>query len=226
MFYGGELVYVILAPLAIVGVIVLAIVALAGRSDADSRGERAYVLYLSLVSFIALFTVLFALTDLASTATEALVDGPEECVEPFDPACLESGSFQTEVGGELRTRSIVNTAGVALAAGAVLLFHRRRSQALASDPGFPGSAGARTFTAYLYAVCFVAMATVLVAAAITLPALVRVVAPGLTALGSSGAERDSALTDLVPALVAGGGAVVIYLFHWREAEGLRRGDAG
>ena len=45
-----------------------AILALSGRSDPDSRGDRPYVLYLSLVSYIALFTALFAVVDLASTA--------------------------------------------------------------------------------------------------------------------------------------------------------------
>lgn len=217
MFYG-ELAYVILAPLTILGVIVLAILALAGRSEPDARGERAYVLYLSLVSFIALFTLLFACVALATTATHATLDGGAECIDPFDPACLEGpGDF----GEELRVRDALNAGAVAAVAGGVLLYHRRRSRSLVEDPAFPGSAGARTFLAYLYAVAFTAMVIALASAAVALPALVRTIAPGLTALNGSSAERDAALTDLAPALVAAGAALVTYLTHWRAADRLR-----
>lgn len=226
MFFG-ELIYVILAPLTILGVVVLAILALSGRSEPDARGDRAYVLYLSLVSFIALFTALFALVSLGSTATHALLDGGGGggCVDPYDPACIGNPSgFEPEFGGEMRTRDVLNAMGVVLAAGGVLLFHRRRSQQLVREPGFIGSSGARTFTAYLYAVAFTAVAILLGAAAVGLPALVRAIAPGLTALSESSTERDAALTDLVPALVAAGGAAVMYVLHWRAAERMRRGE--
>lgn len=219
MFYGSELAYVILAPLAVVGVIVLAIVALAGRNELDSRGERAYVLYLSLVSFVALFTLLFALVNLASTLTQIVLD-PSPIEQPYvgDPG------FTIDFQDEYRTRDALNALAALIVAGAILFAHRRRTQSLVDDAGFAGSAGARTFTAYLFAVSFVAMAILLVAAAVALPALIRAVIPGLTAFESNSAEREAALTDLVPALVAGGGAVVIYLTHWREAHRLRAGD--
>ncbi len=226
MFYG-EVVYAILTPLAIVGLLVLAILALAGRGEPDARGDRAYVLYLSLVSFIALFTLLFAIVDVSSTATGALlVDDSDACtVDPFSPECAGPGfEIDSHGSGEARTRDLLNTAGVALAAGAVLLFHRRLTRAHVEEPGFGASPGARTFTAYLYAVAFTAVLTFVVAAAIALPALVRSVAPGLTSTGSSTSERDAALTDLVPALVAAGGAAVIYVTHWRAAHRLRRGE--
>lgn len=227
MFYG-DVVYAILTPLAMVGLIVLAILALAGRGEPDARGERPYVLYLSLVSFIALFTLLFAIVDLSSTATEAiLVEGSDACaVDPFSPECAGPGfEIDSPSGGEARTRDLLNTGGVALVAGAVLFFHRRLTREHVAEPGFGASAGAKTFTAYLYAVAFTAMITVVVAASIAVPALVRSVAPGLTAAGSSSSERDAALTDLVPALVAAAGGVVIYLTHWRAAHRLRHGDA-
>lgn len=224
MFYGG-LAYAILAPLAIVGVIVLAILALSGRSEPDTRGDRAYVLYLSLISFIALFTLFFALVSLASTAGDALfVDDADVCADPYSPECLGGSGFDSgRPGGELRARDVLDSVGIAIAAGAVLVFHRKRSSDLLAEPGFAGSAGARTFTAYLYAVAFTAMAIFIGAVAVGVPAVVRTVAPGLTALGSNSAERDAALSDLVPALVAGGGAVLIYLTHWKAAPRLRRG---
>lgn len=224
MFYGDVL-YAILTPMAIVGLLVLAILALGGRGEADARGERAYVLYLSLVSFIALFTLLFAIVDLSSTATEAiLVEDADVCaVDPLSPECAGPGfEIDSPSGDEARTRDLLNTGGVALAAGAVLVFHRRLTREHAAEPGFGTSAGARTFTAFLYAVAFTAVLTFVIAAAIALPALVRSIAPGLTAAGSSRSERDAALTDLIPALVAAGGAVLIYLAHWRAANRLRR----
>ena len=221
MFYG-ELLYVILVPLTILGLVVLAILALSGRSDPDSRGDRPYVLYLSLVSYLALFTVLFALVDLASTAMDAVVgNGPEHLY----PSYIGSGPTpDLDFEGELRTRAALNSGAIALAAGAVLLFHQKRSRRLVHEPGFAGSSGARTFSAYLYAVAFTSMAIVLAAGALALPALVRTVAPGLTAIESSTAERDSALSDLVPALVAGAGAGAIYVIHWRAATRLRHGE--
>lgn len=227
MFYG-EVIYATIAPLAVLGVIVLAILALSGRSEPDLRGDRPYVLYLSLVSFVALFTLLFAVVDLAATASDTLIDTDEvrlECELGTSPQeCF--GDFESALGGEQRTRDAINSGAVALVAGGVLLFHRGRSRSLVVDSGFTGSPGARTFTAYLYSVAFVALAIVIVAMAIALPALVRAIAPGITALGSTSAERDRALSDLVPALVAAGGAAVIYLTHWRAADRLRGGAEG
>lgn len=224
MFYGA-FVYGILAPLMILGVIVLAILALSGRSEPDARGDRPYVLYLSLVSFIALFTVLFGVVSIGSTATHSLLDdgGGSECIDPADPACFGGQGFEPAYGGERRAGEILNSIGVVAVAAGVLVFHRRLSRQVVDDPGFAGSAGGRTFTAYLYAVAFTAMVVLLAAAAVALPALIRTIAPGLTAVGESSTERDAALLDLVPALVAGAGAAVIYLTHWRAATGLRRG---
>lgn len=220
MFYGGAL-YSTIAPLAILGMIVLAILALSGRSEADARGERAYVLYLSLVSFVALFTLLFALVDLGSTAIDSLVD-EVGCVDPAQPGCFDDFGG-SGYGGEPAARGVINSVAVALVAGAVLVFHRRRSQDLVRDEAFRRSAGARTFTAYLYAVAFTAMVILLVAAAISLPAALGVIAPGLTAPDSTELERNSSLRALVPALLAAGGAALIYVGHWREADRLRRG---
>lgn len=220
MFYG-ELLYVILAPLTILGVVVLAILALSGRSDPDSRGDRPYVLYLSLVSYIALFTALFALVDLAANAVDGILGVGAEPPQPYFGPGPEPAF---DVDTELRIRDALNAGALALAAGAVLLFHQSRSRRLVHEPGFAGSSGARTFTAYLYAVAFTSIAVLLGAAAVSVPALVRTVAPGLTALEDSTSEREAALSDLLPALVAGAGAGAIHVIHWRAANRLRHGE--
>lgn len=224
----GELT-VLVGPMTVLGVIVLAIVALAGgRSEPDTRGERAYVLYLALVSFVAMFTMLFALSALSSPAIEAVVENADPCAaNPSSPECFGAppAGFEPE-GDEANVRAAINAAGVAVAAGVILLLHRGRTRRLLADPGFPGSAGARTFNAYLYAVSFTALAVLLVGAAIAIPAVVRVIAPSLVTTGSSSAERDAALTGLVPSLVLALGAALVYLTHWRAADRLRRPTGG
>lgn len=227
MFFG-ELV-VLIGPMTVLGVIVLAIVALAGgRSETDTRGDRAYVLYLALVSFVALFTLLFALSALSSPAIQTLVTDADPCVEnPSSPECFNAPpGFIVDGGDEPRIRAAINAGGVAIAAGVILLLHRGRTRKLVEDPGFSGSVAARTYTAYLYAVSFTALAVLLVAAAVAIPAAVRVIAPGVVAAGSASFERDGALTALVPALVALMGALLIYLTHWRTADRLRRPSEG
>lgn len=226
MFYGG--LELVVLPLAVLGVVVLAIVALAGaRGEPDTRGERAHALYVALVSFVAIFTLLFALTQVAESVAEMVIDPEIDCSEGFAPECYEEVSLGTPPTAidvpdqtERRTRDALNAAAVALVAGAVLWFHRRRSD----DLGELGPVPARTFNAYLYAVSFTAMLVLLVVGAIVLFTLVRVAVPDAVSTASSGTERDNALVDLAPSLTGVAGAALIYVRHWRAAGRLRRGE--
>jgi hypothetical protein len=235
MLYGGlELVIV---PLTLLGVVVLSILALAGgRAEPDTGGRRAYVLYLSLVSFVALFTVLFAaMTTTAAIANMAFKDTDSvDCSDPYNysPECYSGSPGSEEFGLDpsfsdaeeaRRARDAITGAAVGIAAAIILLLHRRKTRELLNEPDFGSSPGARTFTAYLYAVSFTAVVILLAAVAMALLALVRVAIPDVVTAGSSGAERDDGLVQLVPSLVVAGGALLIYVTHWRVAGRLRGG---
>ena len=212
-------------PLAILGIVVLGIIALSGgRGEPDPAGDRAYSLYLSLVSYVAMFTLLIAVAAIMSTAGETLVDA-----KPYVDEFGSGGVLYPEPapgGGEERARDAITGGAVALVAALVLLVHRRRSRSFVGGEGFLRSPARRTHVAYLYAVAFTAIAVVLVAGAIALNAGVRAAAPGTVSGGPSGAERDAAITDLFPALTLSLGAGLIYVTHRRAADRLRDPSEG
>lgn len=87
----------------VIALIVIAVAALAnGRREPDPGGHRPYSLYLVLMTFVALFTTLFALYRVASSATRAAVgaDHTGECTRgPGYISCRStSGGFSQESG--------------------------------------------------------------------------------------------------------------------------------
>jgi hypothetical protein len=70
-FLGG---FGILFSVLPVGLIVLAIVAVAGRREPDPTGARLYVFYLAAVTFVALFVVLFSLFATTSALSRLAFD--------------------------------------------------------------------------------------------------------------------------------------------------------
>ncbi|MDQ3957451.1 MAG: hypothetical protein M3273_03920 [Actinomycetota bacterium] len=229
MFGGLEL---IILPLTLLGVIVLAVVALAGgRGDAGRPGERAHVLYVSIVSFIAIFTILFAFLTVTMNVSKLLFEdagqSPQRCVTtPTGTTCdllPEENPFGDDAD-DAATTNAVNAAAIGAAAAAVLLIHRRKSQAMLSEIGFVESAGARTFVAYLYAVAFTAMLIVLVAGGLALFAVFRVSAPGVSGFDAD-VERDAGITQLVSSGLLAIAAAFVYRAHARLADRLRKGDA-
>ncbi|MDQ3953532.1 MAG: hypothetical protein M3279_11315 [Actinomycetota bacterium] len=223
MFYA-QLPFLV-EPLAILGIVVLGIIALSGgRGEPDPGGDRAYVLYLSLVSYVAMFTLLFAVAAIISAAGETLVDAEPHVDEFGSTVVLSPQSPPGE--GEQRARDAITGGAVALVAGLVLLVHRRRSGSFVDGEGFARSPARRTHVAYLYAVAFTAVAVVLVAGALALIAGVRAAAPGTVSSGASSLERDAAITDLFPALTLSLGAGLIYLIHRRAADRFRGTSEG
>ena len=239
--YGG--LELLLIPLALVGLVVLAVVALAGnRGDPDPHGHRPRALYLCLVTFVALFTLVYAAqTVVSALANLALIDLgdaaglSEMCqVDPLHPECRTGGVSQfvnvfedasPEAQEAAWARDALDGLAVALAALAVLGWHRRRWAETLGDEKFSSSPGVRTYDAYLHAVSFTAMIVLLVAGAAALFAIARVVVPGVVSDGASGAERDAGLVQLLGALTAGGVAAAVYLSHWRRIKPLRTAPA-
>jgi hypothetical protein len=115
-----------------------------------------------------------------------------------------------------RIRSAVQAGLVAIAAGLVLLFHARRADELVHDPAFAEGPARRTYHVYLYAVCFVAILTTLVAGAVAVYGLFRIIAPGTSGFGPHNVERNDGIHQLVTSGVLGLVAGAIFHFHWRR----------
>jgi hypothetical protein len=121
-----------------------------------------------------------------------------------------------------RIRSAVMAGLVAIAAGLVLLFHARRAEELVHDPAFAEGPARRTYHVYLYAVCFVAILTTLVAGAFAVYGLFRIIAPGTSGFGPHNGERNEGIHELVTSGLLALVAVAIFHFHWRRVPGRAR----
>jgi ABC-type nickel/cobalt efflux system permease component RcnA len=70
---------------------------------------------------------------------------------------------------------------------------------------------------YLYAVCFVAVLVTLIAGALAIFGIVRIVAPGVTGFSSASAERTQGIVQLVSTGVLAIAAYGLFRIHWRRA---------
>jgi hypothetical protein len=118
-----------------------------------------------------------------------------------------------------RIRSAVQAGLVAIAAGLVLLFHARRADELVHDPAFAEGPARRTYHVYLYAVCFVAILTTLVAGAVAVYGLFRIIAPGTSGFGPHNVERNEGIHQLITSGVLAFVAGAIFHVHWRRVPG-------
>lgn len=217
MFGGFEF---FLFPIVILGLLAMGVAALVGgRREDDPLGRRPFTIYLSAVSFIALFALLFSLFSAISALgkiafTEGMIT-PDGCISgPGYTECstsvssgaeFESGEtelFPNTVGEPDHTveiRTIVQQIAIAIAALLVLLFHSRRLRSLAQEPTFSGSAAERSYLNYLYSVCFATILIALGSGGAFLFAAFRAAAPGVTSFGSGGSDtyREAALAELL-----------------------------
>jgi len=235
MFFGLEF----LIPLAFLGLIVLALTQVASdRKEPDPTGRRPYSIYLFVVTFVVLFVALFSLTAVVSSVVRLALPERrfEDALTPQSPPVFEPPpedftggpvyeGFESFDPNVERTRQAIQSGLIFVAAGLVLLFHARRIRDLEAAGSLVDGPTRRSYPAYLYAVCFVAVLIVLVAGALALFGAVRIAAPGATGFGPESAERDEGIAQLVSsgllALVAYG----LFLFHWRRVSVLRAGPA-
>ena len=222
---GGLASAVFAAAVLPLGVIVLAIVAVAGgRAEPDPLHERPAALYLTAVSFLAVFALLFAVFGLAQGILNLTVNHNESPAlfgrsqTTFGSSSSSSG-FSSSTAPLIRTpsehdgdyRTIVGALVVAFFAAGLFIIHRAWLQKwLADRTGGPGS---RVWHTYLYVACFFALFIAVIAAGSMLYAVFRFAAPGVTRTGT----RGEAVVSLFTAAVLGAGAAGVFLLHWNDS---------
>jgi hypothetical protein len=209
-------------PIALLTLVVALVIA---RREPDPAGGGIYGVYVFLVSFIALFAVLFAATAAVTAVVKLFQNAPQH--SPLgDLGGMMGGGLGSDVlglGGRFDARaeywrSLFQSLTLGLAAGAVLWFHARRARELLAEPRGRTDATSRAYRYYLHATLLVAVLVLLFSSASAVYALVRVIAPGVMAAGSSSAERTDGLQQLVGGAFLALASWAIFLFHWRRRE--------
>ena len=222
-----------LAPLAFggfllpLGVVILAIVAVAGgRAEPDPLHERPAALYLTAVSFLAVFAVLFAVFGLSASVLNLTID--HHGADYSTPVL--SGRSQVSIGssgvpdiptvaplrgapsqhdGDYRGIVVALIAGL-LAAALFLTHDRWLRRYLAERVDGPG---VRVWHTYLSVACFFAVLVAIPAVGAALYDLFKLIAPGVTNAGS----RGDAAVAFGGAAVLATGAGIVFLFHWDQS---------
>ncbi len=228
VFFGAGIALFILALTLPIGLVVLAVVVVfSGRGEADPGDRRVATLYLSAVSFVAAFTLVFALYGVASS----LLRLPLE-TESFGSTFTEVGpGFEEEEfsdvveGGENddEWRAAVLSGLVALTAGGLLAFHLPRLRRETNATEFAESSARRVFAGYLYTTCFFAAVILLVAVTAAAYSAFASVAPGVASASGEG-QRTDGVVSLVSLLVLVTGLGTLFAFHFREGTRWRGGE--
>ena len=200
--------------LAIVGLIVLAIVAVAARPDHDASGQRAYAIYLFLVTFVALFVTLAAVHQTLQGIGAAAAPGYDEPYTDLT-GLSPTGSFgqpSFDAGRRGAARTALEGALVAGVGVLLLRFHGKRAlDLLGDDPSVP-SGLRRSYEVYLYGTLF-ALAFALAGTAIAAGrALLQAV--GGTSLGFAPERTEVGVRDLVVNALFAAILAVVFKFHW------------
>ncbi|MEA2451700.1 MAG: hypothetical protein QOG04_410 [Actinomycetota bacterium] len=228
----------LLFPIAVLGLLGMGVAALLGsRREEDPLGRRPYTIYLSAVSFIALFVLLFALfSAISGLGKIVFTEGqrPGDCFgSGFGQVCstssmssgmvMEGDSFrgpdQSSPSHDQDVRNVVQQVATGLMALLVLLFHTRRLRSLSAEPTFDGSAAERTYINYLYAVCFAAVLVALSSGGAFLFAAYRAIAPGTVAFANDiDSEREDALVQLLSSGALTAVSLWLFKMKWTKIE--------
>lgn len=186
--FGGLLSVVsLLIPIAL---ILALLVILALRHDDDADALRAPAIYASIVAFVALLTLLLAVTG----AVGGLVD-------------LSRGDEFDGRDGDVTT--IVTFLIVGAVAGGLLYVHRDLF-ALVSTAG---GAARRVRRAFLLVMCLVTAVLAMGAVGVVLFQVYALLFPD-----TAGAKRGDAASALVTAAALLAGAVALWRLHWQELD--------
>jgi len=202
-------------PLVFVVLIVAAIAAaVGGRRDPDPTGRRPYAIYLTAVTFIALFTTLAALY--------ALIHSLAEMAFVNDSSVFTTGCSPGSVGCEVPIdyyggpdsggsgREALQNALFAAVFGVVLYFHGRRVLDVRSEEPGLDTVGGRVLNMFAYAVCFVLLFIGIGATAAAVTSLVDAIDP----LGGLDDARGGSLATLVTSVLLALTSGFLFRFAW------------
>jgi hypothetical protein len=217
-----ELLFLFGIPVLVAVILVL----VAARRDDDAAHTRAEARYLGAIVIVSLFVALFAMFGVVRGISDLIVDKhdtsssvPKEVQDAID-TIPGLGSIPGFGSADLHDddadyRLAVQSALLAVAAGAVFVFHDRRARRLVPPGEIDDTATGRVARAAVYGVCFVAAIVVLVAAAKAGYGLFRVIAPGVTGQGRDDPERQRGIAELLSYAFLTGGAAFVFHRAWR-----------
>ncbi len=203
---------------------------LVGRREDDATEGRLALRYLGVICIITLFVTLFATFNAVRALTDLVVDHAERAQQhavhfdvnnpdtifdsvrsTFDDA-LRPG-YVTATDNNANYTAAVQSALVALTAGAVFAFHYRWRRQLA-DAAADRSPARRVERTYLYGVCLVGALIAAYAAARSLFGVYQIIFPGTAAAGSSDVTRAEGISSLLSYGLLAAGAGAIFWSGW------------
>lgn len=228
--FAGVAVAVVAGILGVLGLIVVALaVVLDSRRNPDETGARTTAVYLGVVSFILIWTLVASLTFAVHAITSLIVDEDARSSEAVFEAVpdeitgdFESDDDREEDGPDPQDQVIQDTIQsglVAIVSGALLVFHIRRRRRLAEATDFAASPAWRADRAFLYLVCAVAVLVIVVAVSVGLYDFFRIAVPGITAEGPQDVERDRAINSILTLLVLVGASGYVFGRAWSAVSG-------
>jgi hypothetical protein len=226
--------------LALFGVPLLVAVILilvAGRKEDDaSRTQARYlgtlIVALVFVTLFAFFGTVRSLSDLIVDKETASAPGPklpgqlQDLLDQVLPNGETKLGFNSEgdrgpavLGSDdADYRTAMQTGLLALAAGAVLVFHLRRAKNLTvSGRGAAASSGTvRVVRTAAYGACFVAALIVVASSVDAVYGVFKIAAPGVVGGGDADAVRQAGVSDIISFLFLTAGAVWVFLNGWNR----------
>lgn len=198
-------------PLVFVVLIVAAVAAaVGGRREPDPTGRRPYAIYLTAVTFIALFTTLAAVYALIHALAKMVFVAGSTGFSSCPPGAIDCFN---QIGGPVSggsAREALQTALIAAVFGLVLYFHGRRVlDVRGEEPGLD-TVGGRVLNVFAYAVCFVLLFVGIGAAVAAVTSLVDAIDPQSGFPG----ERGSALATLLTSVLLAAASGFLFRFTW------------
>jgi hypothetical protein len=203
-------------------VVALILILVADRRGDDAAGYRTPARYLGAACFLAVFLTLFSTFGVVAQLSRFVIshdrgsslDVGAESFSSFGGRSL--GDRLDEQSDNAIWRGTVQFGLLAVASAGVLVFHRRKRDALRAAPGFLESGASRADHAYLYTACFVAVFLVLFAAFAGVYGLFKVVAPGVASVGGGASERERGIAQAISFGALALGSLAVFVLHWRE----------